>query len=94
MTTTQPKQTIDTGDVVLHIPTNEEWIVACVEGDVLSWCGWPQGWANIADCTLIKKATDSERYDRLVQLSQMQDVDDFRRAHAIIKLRALMLGLK
>ena len=52
---------IDTGDVVKHVPSGEEWIVAYVRGDKLCACGWPESLANLSDCTLVKKATDSER---------------------------------
>lgn len=48
---------IDTGDTVRHRPTGEEWIVARVKGDKLAWIGWPPGWADLSDCTLVEKAT-------------------------------------
>ena len=54
-------QTIDTADVVKHAPSGEEWVVACVRGDRLSWCGWPEGTAALADCTLVRKATPDQR---------------------------------
>jgi hypothetical protein len=57
---------IDTADHVRHIPTGEEWLVACVRGDKLSWCGWPEGMADLADCELTKKATNEER-DKLLR---------------------------
>jgi len=52
---------IDTGDHVHHGPTGEDWVVKYVRGDKLSWCGWPPGEANLADCTLIRKASPEER---------------------------------
>ena len=52
---------IDTGDHVHHGPTGEDWVVKYVRGDKLSWCGWPPGEANLADCTLIRKASLEER---------------------------------
>lgn len=55
------KQPIDTGDTVHHKPSGENWIVACVEGDQLSWCGWPEGIAKLSDCELVEKATDEQR---------------------------------
>lgn len=60
---------IDTGDVVLHRPTGEKWLVACVQGDRLSWCGWPEGTANVADCDLIEKATSEKRRKLLDELA-------------------------
>ena len=52
---------IDTADHVLHEPSGETWVVAYVEGDRLAWCGWPEGEAALADCTLTKKATAEQR---------------------------------
>jgi hypothetical protein len=66
---------IDTGDVVLHTPTGEEWLVACVRGDRLSWCGWPEGMADLADCTLVRKATAKERHSLLAEMAHIGDSD-------------------
>lgn len=52
---------IDTGDTVLHGPTGEQWLVAYVRDDRLAWVGWPEGEAQLADCTLLTKATPEER---------------------------------
>lgn len=58
---------IDVGDYVHHGPSNEDWVVAAVDGDRLYWCGWPFGGsAELADCTLIKKETDEAR-DKLIK---------------------------
>lgn len=56
------------GDHVLHEPSGEEWVVAWADyksGDI-AWCGWPNGIARLADCRVIKKATDEE-YARYVR---------------------------
>lgn len=66
---------IDTGDHVRHGPTGEDWIVACVIGDKLSWCGWPEGMADLADCTLTCKATDEERDKLLHDLARINSAD-------------------
>lgn len=63
---------IDTGDHVLHGPTGETWIVARVAGEELTWCGWPEGWAKLADCTLVRKASPIERAGLLVVLAKSQ----------------------
>ncbi len=52
---------IDTGDTVLHRPTGEQWLVAGVEGDRLSWLGCPEGTASQVDCDLIRKASPEDR---------------------------------
>jgi len=51
---------VKTGDTVKHKPTGETWTVAFVEGAELSWCGWPFGYARIADCDLISECSDEE----------------------------------
>jgi hypothetical protein len=55
--------TIDAGDTVLHRPSGEKWLVACIDvtRTRLSWFGWPEGCAEMSDCDLIKKATPQER---------------------------------
>ena len=72
---------IDTGDVVLHRPTNERWVVACVQGERLSWCGWPEGTANLADCELVEKSSPEGRL-KLLQAMASMSTDDHRRRYA------------
>ena len=75
--------TIDTADSVLHGPTGETWLVAYVEGDRLAWCGWPEGEANLADCTLTKKATPEQREKLLLEMGYLSsDTSDRRRRYA------------
>lgn len=62
---------IDVGDYVHHGPSNEYWIVAAVDGDRLYWCGWPFGGsAELADCTLLEKATDEDRNKLIKELAE------------------------
>lgn len=68
-------ETIDTGDHVKHGPTGETWLVAFVEGDRLAWCGWPEGFADLADCTLIQKAAPGEREKLLASMAEIGDGD-------------------
>lgn len=72
---------IRTGDTVLHKPTGEEWLVACVQGDNISWVGWPEGTAKIADCVLIERGTDDERHKLLLSMANMSG-DDHRKRYA------------
>lgn len=72
---------IDTGDVVTHRPTGEEWLVAYVDGDRLAWCGWPAGEAALADCVLTRKATPEQRDELLRQMASI-NAPDPRRSHA------------
>ena len=66
-------QSIDTADHVRHKPSGEEWLVAYVRGDRLAWCGWPPGEAALADCTLVKKATDEQRAKLIQELASCGD---------------------
>jgi hypothetical protein len=34
---------IDVCDVVRHVPSGENWVVACIDGDRLYWVGYPFG---------------------------------------------------
>lgn len=68
-------ETIDTGDHVKHGPTGESWLVAFVEGDRLAWCGWPEGSADLADCTLVQKAAPGEREALLRSMAEIGDGD-------------------
>ena len=73
---------IETGDVVLHGPTKERWVVAFVQDENLSWCGWPEGWAKLADCTLVKKATPEARLKLLKEMAAMPTGQDHRARYA------------
>jgi hypothetical protein len=73
---------IDTGDTVRHKPTGEKWLVACVEGERLSWCGWPEGTANVSDCELIQKAPPVEKESLLRRLADMRNGNDHRCRYA------------
>lgn len=73
---------IGTADSVRHEPTGETWLVAYVQGDRLAWCGWPEGTALVADCTLTRKANEEERYRLLRQMAHMNDERDPRCRYA------------
>jgi hypothetical protein len=77
--------TIDTGDHVRHEPTGESWVVACVQGDKLSWCGWPEGMAELKDCTLILKVDEEKRLALLQQIAASGG-NDHRVRYAIAAL--------
>lgn len=79
--------TIDTGDSVFHRPTGERWLVACVRDDLLSWVGWPEGSANLADCELVRKATPESRRKLLEEMAAMGG-DDHRQRYAVRRLES------
>ena len=58
------------GDIVLHRPSGEEWLVAYVDGDDLAWCGWPDGVARTSDCDLVKACSYDEHVARLREIAQ------------------------
>jgi hypothetical protein len=68
---------VRTGDHVLHAPTGETWVVAGVwpEDDRMSWCGWPEGYAKMSDCWVVKQATDEEHRALLERMAQMTGND-------------------
>ena len=72
---------IDTGDTVLHRPSNERWVVAYVEGDRLAWCGWPDGTADLSDCVLLRKTSPEQRLALLHEMARSVN-DGPRRTHA------------
>lgn len=72
---------ITTTDTVFHRPSRETWLVACVIGDRLMWCGWPEGQAKLSDCLLVTKATHAERLNLLQRMADM-NVDDERARYA------------
>ena len=78
---------IDTADHVRHGPSGESWVVAYVRGDRLAWCGWPQGEAALADCTLTKKATPEQRIKLLREMAASES-GDMRSSYARQRLEA------
>lgn len=44
-------------DTVLHRPTGETWVVRDVQGEYLSWYGYPPGRARVADCEKVRDDT-------------------------------------
>lgn len=76
-----------TGDVVLHNPSGEEWLVAWADpqSGYMAPCGWPTCEAKIADCTIVEMA-DDDASDKLVdELSRSGRTD----AHRATAIRAL-----
>jgi hypothetical protein len=59
-----------TGDHVLHKPSGETWLVAMVEGEHLTCCGWPESVARVSDCKVVKVATADERLKLLQNMAR------------------------
>lgn len=83
---------IDTGDSVFHRPTGETWIVACVQDGRLSWVGWPEGTASVADCDLTERATPESRLKLLQDMAAMSQ-PDHRQRYAARRLAAAIITL-
>ena len=64
-----------TGDIVLHKPTGEHWIVAYVDGEYMSWCGWPPGEARTADCEVVTVASDDEHWKWVRRVAEIAGND-------------------
>jgi len=54
------------GDTVKHIPSDETWLVAMVDGDDLWPCGWPETLAKIEDCVLIRSCS-AEKHEEMLK---------------------------
>lgn len=79
---------IDTGDYIIHEPSGEKWIVACVQGEYLSWMGWPEGMAKLEDCKLLEKATPEYRMNLLHEQADSM-TNDHRSIFARHRLAAM-----
>lgn len=72
------------GDHVKHGPSGETWVVAYVNGEHLAWCGYPEGEAKLADCTLVKTASDYDHFELTIALADSKHDLRGRRARASI----------
>lgn len=74
---------IRTGDHVRHIPSGETWVVAFVEDHtgLLCACGWPCELVPIAQCQLVKQASDEESLALVRKLAAISE-PDIRRSWA------------
>ena len=52
---------LDTGDLIVHKPTQVPHMVACVHDHYLHTAGYPEQRLMVDDCTLQRKATEVER---------------------------------
>lgn len=76
------------GDVVLHRPTGERWVVAVVVGDDLAWVGWPDGIARTSDCELVEACSDTE-HERTLRMVADSQGDQWRQRRAREQLATL-----
>lgn len=74
-----PETKFDTGDVVRHRPSGEEWLVAFVANGRLVNVGWPESSAPVGEFELVRKATPEQR---LALLRRMAESSGSRAAYA------------
>lgn len=65
--------TLRCGDSVKHKPSGEEWVVSYVDGEYLSWLGWPNGEAKVSDCELIRSCSHSDHIKILKSVAAAGD---------------------
>lgn len=76
-----PARPYRTGDVIRHIPSDEEWLVADVTSTHIGCCGWPHTLAPFSDVELVKAATDEAHLKLLREMANMSSPDP-RRSYA------------
>lgn len=67
---------IEIADTVHHGPTGEDWVVARVTDRHVYPAGWPPCRADLADCTLIGKATEKQRAEMMANLRKLPPSDE------------------
>lgn len=60
----------DTGDLVVHKPSQTPYMVACVHGYYLHTAGYPEQRLMVGDCVLQRRATETERRNHLGAMAQ------------------------
>lgn len=76
---------MDTGDRVLT-PIGEVWVVAYVNGEHLTCCGWPESQVRVDQCRLVEAATPAYRLSLLQQMAAMSGSDS-RKTYALHRLK-------
>ena len=74
------------GDVVRHIPTGEEWLVAYADHDsgYMAAAGWPQERARISDCEIVERCSDDEHADHVKAWAARSTSD--HRVRAVVRV--------
>lgn len=80
---------IRTGDVVLHRPSGEQWLVAYAEDGYVCCCGWPESLARIEDCERVQACSDEENEKLLREIASKPGADS-RRSYAVRELERRM----
>ena len=84
--------TFRAGDVVHHVPSGEDWALACDEVDGrVQPMGWPECMARASDCRMVKAASDEQR---LFVLRLLAGVENARAGDSRHRLAAYQLSLE
>jgi hypothetical protein len=65
-----PGEDLDTGDIIVHRPTKDVYMVACVHYPYLHTAGYPEMRLQVDSCVLKTKATESQRRANLEAMAQ------------------------
>jgi hypothetical protein len=60
----------DTGDEIVHKPTSQPYMVACVHGQYLHTSGNPEQRLMVSECVLKRQALERERRAHLEQMAK------------------------
>lgn len=67
---------IDSGDVVVHRPTGENWVIGASTGKYVYPQGWPPTRANAADCDLVERASIAWFRETIFEWSEKKSSDE------------------
>ena len=73
-----PEMTPAVADLVWHIPEGILLQVACVDGNDLSWVGWPEGMVRTKDCIVCEFADSFQRIALLKEIASSSHATDHR----------------
>lgn len=79
--------TFRTGDVILHKPSGEKWIVAWGNDREVICCGWPESFADTLDCEMINPATDREHWRLVEEVAKHPDTPRGSRCWGLLEAR-------
>lgn len=83
---------IKTGDIVLHKPSGERWLVAYAENGYVCACGWPETLARESDCQLLERASEEKRIGLLHEIANKPGMDSRREyARRVLGILAVLI---
>jgi hypothetical protein len=92
-----PADKLRAGDVVLHRPTGEHWLLAyaVMERNEVAACGWPPSRAKADDCVLLEAASDEKHDEMLREWAQkVPREDDNHGDHRVSECKRQLAALE